>query len=184
MTTSGYTLFETQIGHCGIAWNDRGITRMQLPEANPQATEARMCRRLPGVAARSPGAEAQQAILGIVALLRGQHADLRAILLDMAHLPVFHQQVYAIARSIPAGTTLTYGEIARKLGAIHAARAVGQALGQNPFAIIVPCHRVLAAGGKPGGFSAGNGVATKLKLLAIEGAIRPVIRDLFEDTRS
>src|SRR5207247_6696232 len=106
----------------------------------------------------------------MVALLRGAPTDLAAVALDMDGVRAFHRRVYEVARTIPAGKTLSYGDIAARLGAPRAARAVGQALGRNPFPIVVPCHRVLAAGGKPGGFSANGGVATKLRLLAIEAA--------------
>ena len=112
----------------------------------------------------------QRAVEGIVALLGGEPSDLSAVALDMEDVPRFHQRVYELARTIPAGATLSYGDIAARLGAPGSARAVGQALGRNPFAIVVPCHRVLAAGGKLGGFSANGGVATKLRLLSIEGA--------------
>ena len=109
----------------------------------------------------------------IVALLRGKPnapADLSHIALDMEGVPPFHRRVYELARGIAPGTTLTYGEIATCLGDPGSARAVGQALGHNPFAPVVPCHRVLAAGGRSGGFSANGGVATKLRMLQIERA--------------
>ncbi len=171
VTASGFTLFETAIGPCGIAWGARGIVGVQLPEADPNATRARLRRRFPGAREAAPASDAQRAIEGIVALLRGEARDLTAIVLDMDRVPPFHRCVYEAARAIRPGATLSYGEIAAQLGEPGAARAVGQALGQNPFPIIVPCHRVLAAGGKTGGFSANGGVATKLKLLALEGAI-------------
>jgi methylated-DNA-[protein]-cysteine S-methyltransferase len=112
----------------------------------------------------------RDAIDGIVALLAGEGADLSAIALDLEGVPAFNRRVYAIARTIPPGRTLTYGEIAARLDAPDEARAVGQALGENPFPPVVPCHRVVAAGHKTGGFSANGGVDTKLRLLAIEGA--------------
>jgi methylated-DNA-[protein]-cysteine S-methyltransferase len=112
----------------------------------------------------------RRAIEAMGALLRGEARDLSAIALDMERVPAFHRRVYEAARAIAPGRTLTYGEIAQRIGAPGSARAVGQALGRNPFAIVVPCHRVLAAGGKAGGFSAGGGVSTKLRMLAIEGA--------------
>lgn len=115
-------------------------------------------------------AAAQLAVDGIVALLRGEAIDLLAIELDMERVPPFHRRVYEVARTVPPGKTLSYGEIAARLGDPGVARAVGQALGRNPCPIIVPCHRVLAAGGKIGGFSANGGVTTKLRLLLIEGA--------------
>jgi methylated-DNA-[protein]-cysteine S-methyltransferase len=120
-----------------------------------------------------------RAIDGIVALLGGEPADLTAVPLDMERLPAFQRAVYEIARTIPPGDTLTYGEIAARLGDPGTARAVGQALGSNPFPIVVPCHRVLAAGGRLGGFSAHGGTATKLRLLTLERA-RAVTPSLFD----
>jgi methylated-DNA-[protein]-cysteine S-methyltransferase len=110
------------------------------------------------------------AIAAIRALLLGKPADLTHVPIDIARVPEFNARVYEIARAIPPGETLTYGEIAVKLGDRLLARDVGAALGQNPWPIVVPCHRVTAAGGKLGGFSARGGVNTKVKLLAIEGA--------------
>lgn len=112
----------------------------------------------------------QRVIDAVVALLRGERTDLAFVPLDLNGLPEFHQRVYEVARTIPAGATMTYGEVATRLGDSGCARAVGQALGRNPIPVIVPCHRVLAAGGRSGGFSAPGGRATKLNLLAIEGA--------------
>jgi methylated-DNA-[protein]-cysteine S-methyltransferase len=170
MTECGWALFETPIGHCGIAWGRRGVLGVQLPEASAAATARRIARRLSGNgAAAEPPPPVRQAIDGIVALLRGEPRDLSDITLDVADVPSFDRQVYVIARAIPPGSTLSYGEIATRLGDKALSRDVGRALGQNPFPIVVPCHRVLAAGGRPGGFSARGGVATKLRLLAIEG---------------
>jgi methylated-DNA-[protein]-cysteine S-methyltransferase len=170
MAGTGFTLFDTAIGRCGIVWNERGIAGVQLPEANAPATRARVVERFPGAREQKPADGVRNAIDDIVALLRGEARDLGALELDLEPVPEFHRRVYEVARTIPPGATLTYGEIARRLGDPGSARAVGQALGKNPFAIVVPCHRVLAAGGKPGGFSANGGAATKLRMLAIEGA--------------
>ena len=170
MTASGFSLFDTAIGRCGIAWGERGVVGVQLPEASEARTLARMRRRFPDATAAPPPASVQRAIEGIVALLEGEAIDLCAVPLDLADVPPFERRVYAIARTIPPGSTLAYGDIAARLGDLGEARAVGQALGQNPFPIVVPCHRVLAAGGKIGGFSANGGIATKLRLLSIEGA--------------
>jgi methylated-DNA-[protein]-cysteine S-methyltransferase len=170
MTDHGFTLFDTAIGRCGIAWNERGIVAAQLPEADEARTRARLLRRCPQAPEGAPPAFVQDAIDGIVALLGGAVADLSGIPLDLDGVPPFNRRVYAIARTIPPGRTLTYGEIAARLDAPDQARAVGQALGENPFPPVVPCHRVVAAGGKTGGFSANGGVDTKLRLLAIEGA--------------
>ncbi len=166
--SNGFALFETAIGKCGIAWNPRGIAGVQLPEGADAKTRARMARRFPAAQESAPPADVQQALSGITALLAGNPADLSVIALDMDGQPPFHQRVYEVARSIPPGETRTYGDIAKALGLPGSARAVGQALGRNPFAIVVPCHRVLAAGSKAGGFSANGGVVTKLKMLAIE----------------
>lgn len=168
MTAHRYTLFATAIGLCAIVWSERGVAAMQLPEADERASRARLRRRFAQPYEATPPPAVQAAIESIVALLRGEAIDLGAIALDLTGLPSFHRRVYGVARQIPPGATLTYGEVAARLGEPRAARSVGQALGSNPFAIIVPCHRVLAAGGKPGGFSANGGVATKLRLLAIE----------------
>ena len=170
MTASGFALFDTAIGRCGIAWNERGIAGVQLPEAGEAETRARMLHRFPAAGETAPPREVQQAVERIVALLRGGAGDLAEVALDMDQVPEFHRRVYEVARTIPPGKTLSYGDIAARLGAPRAARAVGQALGRNPFPIVVPCHRVLAAGGKIGGFSAQGGVMTKRRMLAIEGA--------------
>lgn len=165
----GFTLFDTAIGRCGIAWGERGIVAVQLPEAREIETRTCLLRRFPEAREASPPPDVQRAVDGIVALLGGEASDLSVIALDMDRVPPFHRRVYEVARTIPPGTTLSYGGIAEKLGAHGAARAVGQALGRNPFAIVVPCHRVLASGGKVGGFSANGGIATKLRLLSLEG---------------
>jgi O-6-methylguanine DNA methyltransferase len=143
---------------------------VQLPEAGEHETRARVVRRFPSAREAPPPPDAQRALDGIVALLLGEASDLSAVPLDMHSVPPFHRRVYEVARTIPPGATLSYGDIAARLGAQGAARAVGQALGRNPFAIVVPCHRVVAAGGRVGGFSANGGITTKLRLLTIEGA--------------
>jgi len=175
-----FALFETAIGTCGIAWGGRGLVGVQLPEPSADETRARMERRHPGGSETSPPPDVQRAIDAIAAHLRGEEADLSIIDLDMNGVPEFHRRVYEIAREIPSGETLSYGEVATRLGEPSAAREVGQALGRNPFPIVVPCHRVLAAGGKTGGFSAPGGIATKLRLLAIEGARANGIPTLFD----
>jgi methylated-DNA-[protein]-cysteine S-methyltransferase len=166
----GSALFDTPIGRCGIAWNDLGVTAVQLPERDEGATRARLLRRRPDAREVTPPDHVTRAIDAITALLGGARRDLSDVVLDMQDVPPFQRQVYAVARTIPAGETLSYGEIAARLGNRNAARDVGEAMGQNPFPIIVPCHRVVAAGGKVGGFSAAGGVVTKLRLLEIEGA--------------
>ncbi len=180
MTATAFTLFETAIGRCGIAWGERGIAGVYLPESTERQTRARLLRRFPGAAESTPPAEVQGAVEAIAALLAGERRDLSAIPLDLDGVPDFHRRVYDIARTIPPGETLTYGEVARRLGDPAQARAVGQALGQNRHPIVVPCHRVLAAGGRTGGFSAPGGTSTKLRLLEIEGAKADAIPTLFD----
>jgi methylated-DNA-[protein]-cysteine S-methyltransferase len=170
MTEQSFTLFETAIGACGVVWGARGLLGVQLPEANERATKARVLRRFPAARESSPPPDVQYAIDGMTALLRGERRDLADVAIDNAHVPGFNARVYAIVRKVPPGETITYGEIAQRLGDKTLARAVGQAMGQNPCPIVMPCHRVLAADGKSGGFSASGGVVTKLKLLTIEGA--------------
>jgi methylated-DNA-[protein]-cysteine S-methyltransferase len=180
MSAQGFALFDTAIGCCGIAWGARGIVGVQLPERNDRATRDRLSRRFPDACEVEPPSVIRQAIAGIVALLRGEARDLSFIVLDMESIPPFRQAIYAVLRAIPAGATLSYGEIATRLGNGSNARDVGEAMGQNPFPIIVPCHRVVAAGGKVGGFSAAGGVTTKLRLLNIEGAPVGEAPTLFE----
>ena len=176
MNETGHALFATAIGSCGIAWGPAGIRGVQLPEGDAAATRARLVRRVRDAGPQgSPPAPVADAMAAITALMAGEGGDLSDIALDMAGVPDFEAAVYGLARTIPPGATLTYGEVARGIGQPGAARAVGRALGRNPFAIIVPCHRVLAAGGGSGGFSARGGVDTKRRMLAIEGALaRPL----------
>jgi methylated-DNA-[protein]-cysteine S-methyltransferase len=178
MTTPGFTLFETPIGLCGITWSAQGVAGVQLPEATEQRMRARLSRRFRGIQETPPPRAVQDAIDGIVAVLSGTSTDLGSVELDTDGVPPFNQRVYEVARTIPPGSTLTYGEIATRLGEPREARAVGQALGQNPFPIVVPCHRVLAAGGRLGGFSATGGVKTKLRLLALESATHQMMLQL------
>lgn len=173
MNTPAYALFPTPLGSCGIAWNARALTCVQLPEVDEAATRRRMARRFPDLQEDTPPPFVRAAIAAITALLEGhppEPRDLSHLPLDMEGVPPFHQRVYELARRIPPGETLTYGEVAQRLGEPGAARAVGQALGANPFAPVVPCHRVLGAQTGTGGFSAHGGLQTKLKLLEIEGA--------------
>jgi methylated-DNA-[protein]-cysteine S-methyltransferase len=170
MTEFSFALFETPIGCCGIVWNALGIAGVQLPEADERALRGRVSRRFRGACEAGPPADVQRVVDDIAALLNGKPRDLGYVKIDTTALPDFHRRVYDVARTIPAGATLSYGKIAEQLGDRLLARDVGEALGQNPFPIIVPCHRVLAAGGKMGGFSARGGVRTKLRLLSIEGA--------------
>jgi len=165
-----YALFETAIGWAGVAWNDAGLVACHLPEREAEVARAGFLRRFPDAAEAAPPARLSATIAGIQALMRGEKADLSDAPLDLSRTPEFNARVYEIARAIPPGETLTYGEIAVKLGDRLLAQQVGQALGANPWPIVVPCHRVTAAGGRLGGFSARGGARTKLRLLAIEGA--------------
>lgn len=173
MQVAGYCVFATALGVCALAWGADGIVAVQLPEDSETATLERMLRGrtvAPGAAQAPLPADVQATVEGIQALLAGAPRDLREVALDMSGISPFHQRVYAMARAIAPGQTLTYGEVAEALGDKALSRAVGQALGANPFAPVVPCHRVLAAGGRFGGFSAGGGALTKLRMLEIEGA--------------
>jgi methylated-DNA-[protein]-cysteine S-methyltransferase len=170
MSAPGFARFDTPIGRCGIAWGAGGIAAVSLPSRTAGEARARLRRRVPGALEAEPPPPVARARDGITALLRGEPSDLSGVALDMAGVPPFHRRVYEAARAIRPGETLTYGEVAARVGAPDEARAVGQALARNPFALVVPCHRVVAANGKLGGFSAGDGVVLKLRLLSIEGA--------------
>jgi methylated-DNA-[protein]-cysteine S-methyltransferase len=180
MTNQHYALFDTAIGTCGIEWSPRGINGVQLPMGNAEKTAKRIRQRHGEISEAAPTSEVQAAIDRIIELLSGKPDDLTDIALDLEDVPAFNRNVYEIARQIPPGQTLTYGDIAKRLGGVELSRDVGQALGRNPCPIVVPCHRVLAAGNKPGGFSANGGVSTKLKMLAIEGAIVNHTPSLFD----
>ncbi len=168
--TTGFALFDTAIGRCGVAWGERGLLGVQLPEADDARTRARLVQKAPGAREMTPPAEVQRACNAMAELLDGEARDLSFIALDMDRIPAFNRSVYDIARTIAPGDTLTYGDIATRLGDKLLSRSVGQALGQNPLPIVIPCHRVLAANGKTGGFSANGGVTTKFRMLAIERA--------------
>ncbi|MEA2759463.1 MAG: methylated-DNA-[protein]-cysteine S-methyltransferase [Methylobacteriaceae bacterium] len=180
---ASFTLFETAIGPCALIWGEHGIFGVQLPERNAAATRARIIRRFPDAEEGAPAGDVAGARDAIVALICGENRDLRDVALDMRDLPSLNRQVYEIARAIAPGATLTYGDIAIKLGDRTLAQAVGQALGKNPYPIIVPCHRVLASGGKIGGFSAPTGIALKRKLLAIESVHARGAPSLFDSLR-
>ena len=175
-----YALFDTPIGICGVEWGPRGINGVQLPMGSEEKIRARIRQRRGDIAEGEPTAEVKAAIDRIVALLAGKADDLADIALDLDDVPEFNRGVYDIARKIPPGKTVTYGDIAKQLGGVELSRDVGQALGRNPCPIVVPCHRVLAAGNKPGGFSANGGVVTKLKMLQIEGAVVNHTPSLFD----
>jgi len=153
-----FALFDTPIGRCGIAWEGEVIVGVRLPEATFD------------VAQQGPTPPwVQRAIDDIGASLRGEADDLADLPVELDGLPPFRRRVYEVVRTIPAGETMSYGEVAAAAGSPGAARAVGQAMARNPYPLIIPCHRVLAAGGKTGGFTARGGVTTKLRMLEMEG---------------
>lgn len=178
--TQAFHIFETALGFAGLAWGDQGLIGCHLPEPQTDSVRARMRQRFPGCEETdTPPAHIIAAEADIRRLLAGEKPDLLDVAIDEARVPAFNRRVYEIARAIPPGETLTYGEIATRLGDKLLARDVGQALGANPWPIVVPCHRITAAGGKLGGFSARGGQQTKLRLLAIEGAKAAAQGDLF-----
>ena len=169
MSTS-FALFETPIGACSLVWKGATIVGLRLPEESAVTTRARIKRRWPDAEEQAPDAAIKAVIDRVLRLLAGEPVVLKDVLLDFGDAPDFHKRIYEVARTIPPGQTMTYGEIAKRLGQPHESREVGQAMGKNPIAIIMPCHRVLGADGKMGGFSATGGVAIKRRILEIEGA--------------
>lgn len=178
--TVGFTIFETALGTCALAWSEAGIVRGWLPDSEA-AVRASVARRLPDAVEIEPHGFVLDAIEGVKALMAEGRQDLSDVPLDLTGIPPLHAQLYEIARAIPPGETLTYGEAAEKLGDKNLAREVGRALGLNPFPPIVPCHRILAASGKTGGFSAPGGVETKMRLLNVEKARTSAAPSLFDD---
>ena len=170
VTGRGYSTFDTGIGRCGIVWNDAGIVGVHLPLAREIETRRRLFQLYPDAREQRPPADIEAAIEGIAALLRGEPADLSDVTLDLNGISYFNARVYAVVRGIPRGETITYGEIAAKLRLSGGTHAVAQALARNPFVIIVPCHRVLEAGGYADRMSAHGGVISKRRLLSIDGA--------------
>ncbi len=180
MTPLGFTVFDSELGPCGLAWSEAGVCIVHLPDRDAARVRARLLRRT-GAAEADPPAEIATAIRDVQALLAGEPKTLDDIAVDLGDASDFHRKVWAVTRAIQPGETLTYGEVARRIGEPGAARAVGKALGENPVPIIVPCHRVLAAGGGTGGFSGGEGVETKLRLLTAERARTGDAPLLFDD---
>jgi methylated-DNA-[protein]-cysteine S-methyltransferase len=164
-----YCLFDTAIGTCGVAWSERGLTRLQLPEADRNATEKRLRANSASAGAVDPPPGIEQVISEVQRYLTGGKVDFSAVAVDLMDTNPFHRKVYEAARSIGWGHTASYGDLARQVGSPAAARAVGQALGRNPVPIVIPCHRVLASGNRVGGFSAYGGTSAKERLLALEG---------------
>jgi methylated-DNA-[protein]-cysteine S-methyltransferase len=164
-----YCLFDTAIGAVGLAWSADGITRLQLPEAGRAATERRLRGRSASTVADQPPPQISRAIDAVQRYMAGERMDFSDIKLDLTGVGPFHRSIYEALRRVGWGETTTYGALARQDGDAGASRAVGQAMGRNPIPVIIPCHRVLASGGKPGGFSAFGGAVTKQRLLALEG---------------
>jgi methylated-DNA-[protein]-cysteine S-methyltransferase len=165
---SHYCLFDTAIGSCGVAWNEHGLTRLQLPESDRGATEKRL-RANAAIASQAVPAAIDQLIADLQSYMSGRSVDFAAVAIDLTDVGPFEQKVYAAARAVPWGQTVSYGELARRTGSPGAARAVGQALSRNPVPVIIPCHRILGKGHRVGGFSAHGGAFTKERLLALEG---------------
>ena len=180
MSGYGYTVFDTAIGRCGIAWGEFGVIGVQLPEAREIDTRRRLYRLYPEAREQRPPLNSEVAIEGIVTLLRGGNADFSEVALDLTGIPNFNQRVYQFARAIPRGETRTYDEVANSMRVQGAVYSVAQAIGRNPFMIIVPCHRVLEAGNYADKISPYGGVISKRRLLSIEGAHPTVSKTLFD----
>jgi methylated-DNA-[protein]-cysteine S-methyltransferase len=180
MSGHGFTIFDTAVGRCGIAWGDLGIVGVQLPEARELETRRRMYRAYPEAHEQRPPPNTEIAIEGIVALLRGGDADMSDVSLDFTGMPYFNQRVYQYVRAIRRGETRTYDEVANGMRVHGAVYSVAQALGRNPFMVIVPCHRVLEAGNYADKMAPNGGVISKRRLLTIEGAHPTVSKTLFE----
>ena len=180
MSERGFAIFDTGIGRCGIAWGYLGILGVQLPEAREIETRRRLFQLYPDARESRPPLNTEIAIEGIVALLRGELADLSDVTLDMTGIHAFNQRVYEFTRRIPRGETRTYDEVAASLRLSSAVHSVAQAFARNPFVIIVPCHRVLEAGGYADKISPHGGVISKRRLLSIEGAGSPSSKTLFD----
>jgi methylated-DNA-[protein]-cysteine S-methyltransferase len=169
-TAQHYFIVETAGGFCGVAWNNVGITRFQLPTKSAAATERILLRRVPGGKPGSPTPEVAKAVAAAKRYFVGEKTDFSGFKLDLGGQDPFFERIYQAARRVGWGHTTTYGALAKELGAgPEAARDVGQAMAKNPVALIIPCHRVLAAGGKVGGFSAPGGSAAKIRMLELEG---------------
>ena len=165
-----YLIFETAGGFCGISWNNAGITRFQLPTRSAQATERILLRRLPDAKPSAGTPEVAETVAAAKRYFVGEKTDFSGVRLDLSEQHPLFERIYAAARRVGWGHTTTYGALAKELGAgPETARDVGQAMANNPVALIIPCHRVLAAGGKVGGLSAPGGSAAKRRMLALEG---------------
>lgn len=180
MDPAAFTLFDTALGRSAIVWGDNGIVRTLLPERAEAKTLGLVERLFPGVGMAEPDGAIARTVAAMQSLLAGGSDDLRDAPLDMAGVEPFPARVYQALRLVGPGETITYGALAERIGASGEARAVGATLARNPFPVIVPCHRVLAAGGRAGGFSAPGGVATKLAMLTRERARTSEAAGLFD----
>ncbi|MCA6097540.1 methylated-DNA--[protein]-cysteine S-methyltransferase [Bradyrhizobium australafricanum] len=180
MAGRGYTIFDTAIGRCGIAWGELGVAGVQLPELREIETRKRLFKLYPDAREMRPPEEVAVAIEGIAASLRGGIGDLAGVALDMSGIPAFNARVYQFVRTIPRGETRTYDEVASALRASGAVYSVAQALGRNPFMVMVPCHRVLEAGNYADRISPNGGSISKRRLLSIEGAQPTTSKTLFD----
>jgi len=182
-TAHHYLIFETASGFCGIAWSNVGITRFQLPTKSAEAAQRLLSRRVPGTTPGAPTPAVVEAVAAVKRYFEGEKTDFSDVELDLDDQDAFFKQIYAAARQVGWGHTTTYGTLAKQLGTDpETARDVGQAMATNPVPLIIPCHRVLAAGGKVGGFSAPGGATAKMRMLELEGVhvepSRPAQRSL------
>ena len=180
MLGRAYTIFDTAIGRCAVAWGEAGVVGVQLPEAREIDTRRRLFQLYPEAREMKPTRNAEAAIEGMVALLHGDAADFSDVALDMRGIHGFDQRVYQITQQVLRGETLTYTDVAARLGSPSAVRSVAQALGRNPFVVIVPCHRVLEAGGYADRMSPHGGLISKRRLLSIEGAVSSSSKTLLD----
>lgn len=165
-----YQILETAAGWCGIAWNEAGIVRFTLPTSSEASAERLMLRRMPEITRAEPPAEIEKTVADVQRYFAGEEIDFSDARLDLGQQDAFSAKVYDLVRQLGWGEATTYGAVAKQLGAgPEAARDVGQAMANNPIPLIVPCHRVLAAGRKIGGFSAPGGSETKRRMLEMEG---------------
>jgi methylated-DNA-[protein]-cysteine S-methyltransferase len=168
-----YAIFDTGVGRCGILWSEAGIVSVQLPEAREIETLRRLFRLYPEAHEQRPPPMVEAAIEGIALQLRGGTSDLSDVTLDMTGISAFNQRVYQFTRAVPRGETRTYNELATQMRRPGAEHSVAQAIGRNPFMIIVPCHRVLETGHYADKNSPFGGTISKRHLLSLEGT-RPI----------
>jgi methylated-DNA-[protein]-cysteine S-methyltransferase len=180
MAGRGYTIFDTAVGRCGIAWGEGGVVGVQLPELREIETRKRLFQLYPDARELRPPEDIEIAIEGIAATLRGGNGDLSGVALDMTGIPAFNQRVYQFVRSIPHGETRIYDEVASAMRVSGAVYSVAQAIARNPFMIVVPCHRVLEAGHYADRISPNGGSISKRRLLSIEGARTITSKTLFD----